>query len=181
MVGQVIDEAAYRRILEYIEIGKKEATLAYQPKDVPPQGYFIPPTIFTDVKPSMRIAREEIFAPVLSVLKVRDLDQPLEVANGSDYALTGRFFARSEANIERVKAQLEAGNVYINRSCTGAIVGRHPFGGFKMSGSGTKAGGEDYLLHFLVPRVVTENTSRLGLVPETTPEYRDEFLWPKER
>jgi RHH-type proline utilization regulon transcriptional repressor/proline dehydrogenase/delta 1-pyrroline-5-carboxylate dehydrogenase len=181
MVGPVIDEAAYRRILDYIEIGKKEATLAYQAKEVPPHGYFIPPTIFTDVKPNMRIAREEIFGPVLSVLKVRDLDEALEVANGTDYALTGGFFSRSPANIERVKAQLEAGNVYINRSCTGAIVGRHPFGGFKMSGSGTKAGGEDYLLHFLIPRVVTENTSRLGLVPETTPEYRDEFLWPKPR
>jgi len=181
MVGPVIDEAAYRRILEYIEIGKKEATLAYQAKEVPPQGYFIPPTIFTDVKPDMRIAREEIFGPVLSVLKVRDLDEALEVANGTDYALTGGFFSRSPANIERVKAQLEAGNVYINRTCTGAIVGRHPFGGFKMSGGGTKAGGVDYLLHFVVPRVVTENTSRLGLVPEKTPEYRDEFLWPKQQ
>ncbi len=181
MVGPVIDEAAYRRILDYIEIGKKEAKLAYQAKDVPPHGYFIPPTIFTDVKPNMRIAREEIFGPVLSVLKVRDLDEALEVANGTDYALTGGFFSRSPVNIERVKAQLEAGNVYINRSCTGAIVGRHPFGGFKMSGGGTKAGGEDYLLHFLIPRVVTENTSRLGLVPEKTPEYREEFLWPKQQ
>jgi RHH-type proline utilization regulon transcriptional repressor/proline dehydrogenase/delta 1-pyrroline-5-carboxylate dehydrogenase len=181
MVGPVIDEPAYRRILDYIEIGKKEATLAYQAKEVPPHGYFVPPTIFTDVKPNMRIAREEIFGPVLSVLKVRDLDEALEVANSTDYALTGGFFSRSPANIERVKAQLEAGNVYINRSCTGAIVGRHPFGGFKMSGGGTKAGGEDYLLHFVVPRVVTENTSRLGLVPEKTPEYREEFLWPKER
>lgn len=179
VVGPVIDEAAYRRILEYIEIGKKEATLAYQAKEVPPHGYFIPPTIFTDVKPNMRIAREEIFGPVLSVLKVRDLDEALEVANGTDYALTGGFFSRSPDNIERVKARLEAGNVYINRSCTGAIVGRHPFGGFKMSGSGTKAGGEDYLLHFLVPRVVTENTSRHGFAPEQSPEYRDEFLWPK--
>jgi RHH-type transcriptional regulator, proline utilization regulon repressor / proline dehydrogenase / delta 1-pyrroline-5-carboxylate dehydrogenase len=181
MVGPVIDEAAYRRILDYIEIGKKEATLAYQAKEVPPHGYFIPPTIFTDVKPIMRIAREEIFGPVLSVLKVRDLDEALEVANGTDYALTGGFFSRSPANIERIKAQLEAGNVYINRSCTGAIVGRHPFGGFKMSGGGTKAGGEDYLLHFLIPRVVTENTSRHGVVPEKTPEYREEFLWPKKQ
>jgi RHH-type transcriptional regulator, proline utilization regulon repressor / proline dehydrogenase / delta 1-pyrroline-5-carboxylate dehydrogenase len=181
MVGPVIDEPAYRRILEYIEIGKKEATLAYQAKEVPPHGYFIPPAIFADVKPNMRIAREEIFGPVLSVLKVRDLDEALEVANGTDYALTGGFFSRSPDNIERVKARLEAGNVYINRSCTGAIVGRHPFGGFKMSGSGTKAGGEDYLLHFLVPRVVTENTSRHGFAPETSPEYRDEFLWPKPR
>src|SRR5213592_650211 len=181
MVGPVIDEAAYRRIVEYIEIGKGEAKLAYQAKELPRQGYFIPPTIFTDVKANMRIAREEIFGPVLSVLKVRDLDEALEVANGTDYALTGGFFSRSPANIERVKAQLEAGNVYINRSCTGAIVGRHPFGGFKMSGGGTKAGGEDYLLHFLLPRVVTENITRHGLAPEKAPEHRDEFLWPKPK
>ncbi len=180
VVGPVIDEAAYRRILDYIEVGKSEATLAYQAKDVPPHGYFIPPTIFTGVKSNMRIAREEIFGPVLSVIKVRDLDEAIEVANGTDYALTGGFFSRSPANIERIKAQLEAGNVYINRPCTGAIVGRHPFGGFKMSGSGTKAGGEDYLLNFLIPRVVTENVTRHGLAPEKTPEYREEFLWPKK-
>jgi RHH-type proline utilization regulon transcriptional repressor/proline dehydrogenase/delta 1-pyrroline-5-carboxylate dehydrogenase len=180
VVGPVIDEAAYRRILDYVEAGKSEATLAYQAKDIPPHGYFIPPTIFTGVKPNMRIAREEIFGPVLSVLKVRDLDEAIEVANGTDYALTGGFFSRSPANIERIKAQLEAGNVYINRPCTGAIVGRHPFGGFKMSGSGTKAGGEDYLLNFLIPRVVTENVASHGLTPEKTPEHRDEFLWPKQ-
>ncbi len=180
VVGPVIDEAAYRRILEYIEIGKTEATLAYQAKEVPPHGYFVPPTIFTGVKPNMRIAREEIFGPVLSLIKVHDLDEAIEVANSTDYALTGGFFSRSPANIDRVKAQLEAGNVYINRPCTGAIVGRHPFGGFKMSGGGTKAGGEDYLLNFLIPRVVIENVTRHGLAPEKTPEYRDEFLWPKE-
>jgi len=176
VVGPVIDEAAYRRILDYIEVGKSEATLAYQAKDIPPHGYFIPPTIFTGVKPNMRIAREEIFGPVLSVIKVRDLDEAIDVANGTDYALTGGFFSRSPANIERIKARLEAGNLYINRPCTGAIVGRHPFGGFKMSGGGTKAGGEDYLLNFLIPRVVTENVARHGLAPEKTPEYRDEFL-----
>ncbi|PYK17987.1 MAG: L-glutamate gamma-semialdehyde dehydrogenase [Verrucomicrobia bacterium] len=180
VVGPVVDKAAYRRILDYIDVGKSEATLAYQAKDVPPHGYFIPPTIFTGVRPNMRIAREEIFGPVLSAIKVRDLDEAIQVANGTEYALTGGFFSRSPANIERVKAQLEAGNVYINRPCTGAIVGRHPFGGFKMSGGGTKAGGEDYLLNFLIPRVVTENVTRHGLAPEKTPEYRDEFLWPKQ-
>jgi len=181
MVGPVIDEAAYKRIQEYIDIGKGEATLAYQAKEVPPEGYFIPPTIFTDVKPDMRIAREEIFGPVLSVLKVRDLDEAIDVANGTDYALTAGFFSRSPANIDRAKAQIEAGNVYINRSCTGAVVGRHPFGGFKMSGGGTKAGGADYLLQFLLPRVVTENVTRHGFAPEETPQYRDEFLWPKRQ
>jgi RHH-type proline utilization regulon transcriptional repressor/proline dehydrogenase/delta 1-pyrroline-5-carboxylate dehydrogenase len=175
-VGPVVDERAYKRILEMIEVGKKEATLAYQAKDVPNDGYFIPPTIFTNVKPNARIAREEIFGPVLSVIKVRDLDEAIAVANSTDYALTAGFFSRSPANIERVKAELEAGNVYINRSCTGAVVGRHPFGGFKMSGGGTKAGGRDYLLQFLIPRVVTENIMRHGFAPEETPRYRDEFL-----
>jgi RHH-type proline utilization regulon transcriptional repressor/proline dehydrogenase/delta 1-pyrroline-5-carboxylate dehydrogenase len=180
-VGPVIDETAYKRILNYIEIGKSEATLAYQREDVPSKGYFIPPTIFVDVKPGMRIAREEIFGPVVSVIKVRDLEEAIAVANGTDYALTAGFFSRSPANIERAKAQIEAGNLYINRSCTGAIVGRHPFGGFKMSGGGSKAGGADYLLHFLLPRVVTENVTRHGFAPEETPRYRDEFLWPKPK
>jgi RHH-type proline utilization regulon transcriptional repressor/proline dehydrogenase/delta 1-pyrroline-5-carboxylate dehydrogenase len=159
-----------------IEVGKKEATLAYQAKDIPKEGYFIPPTIFTDVKPEHRLAREEIFGPVLSVIKVRDLDEAILVANSTDYALTAGFFSRSPANIERMKAELEAGNVYINRSCTGAVVGRHPFGGFKMSGGGTKAGGGDYLLQFLIPRIVTENIMRHGFAPEETARYREEFL-----
>jgi len=178
-VGPVIDKIAYQRIKDYIDIGKSEATLAFQQQNVPSEGYFIPPTIFTGVQPNTRIAREEIFGPVLSVLKVRDLDEAIEVANGTDYALTAGFFSRSPANIERAKAEIEAGNVYINRSCTGAVVGRHPFGGFKMSGGGTKAGGEDYLLQFLLPRVVTENIMRHGFAPEETPQYRDEFLPPR--
>ncbi|HEY0369802.1 MAG TPA: L-glutamate gamma-semialdehyde dehydrogenase [Chthoniobacterales bacterium] len=180
-VGPVIEEKAYKGIRERIEHGKTEATLAYQATNIPPTGYFIPPTIFTDVKPDSRLAQEEIFGPVLSVIRVRDLDEAIKVANGTKYALTAGFFSRSPANIERVKAELEAGNVYINRSCTGAVVGRHPFGGFKMSGGGTKAGGTDYLLNFVVPRVVTENIMRHGFAPETTPQFREEFLgrWSK--
>jgi RHH-type proline utilization regulon transcriptional repressor/proline dehydrogenase/delta 1-pyrroline-5-carboxylate dehydrogenase len=177
-VGPVIDETAYRRMLDTIEAGKKEATLAYQGTDIPTEGYFVPPTIFTDVKPDMRLSCEEIFGPVLSVIRVRDLDEAIRVANDTDYALTAGFFSRSPANIERVKAELVAGNVYINRSCTGAVVGRHPFGGFKMSGGGTKAGGGDYLLQFLVPRVVTENIMRHGFAPDTTPEFRPPFGQP---
>jgi RHH-type proline utilization regulon transcriptional repressor/proline dehydrogenase/delta 1-pyrroline-5-carboxylate dehydrogenase len=179
LVGPVIDETAYRRQLEIIEAGKKEATLAFQGK-VPAEGFFVPPTIFTGVTPEMRLAREEIFGPVLSVMKVRNLDEAIRVANDTDYALTAGFFSRSPANIERVKAELVAGNVYINRSCTGAVVGRHPFGGFKMSGGGTKAGGGDYLLQFLVPRVVTENIMRHGFAPDTTPEFRPPFGAPAE-
>jgi RHH-type proline utilization regulon transcriptional repressor/proline dehydrogenase/delta 1-pyrroline-5-carboxylate dehydrogenase len=167
-------------MLETIEAGKKEATLAFQ-GSVPAEGFFVPPTIFTDVKPAMRLSCEEIFGPVLSVIRVRDLDEAIRVANDTDYALTAGFFSRSPANIERVKAELVAGNVYINRSCTGAVVGRHPFGGFKMSGGGTKAGGGDYLLQFLVPRVVTENIMRHGFAPDTTPLHRDEFSWPPRR
>jgi RHH-type proline utilization regulon transcriptional repressor/proline dehydrogenase/delta 1-pyrroline-5-carboxylate dehydrogenase len=174
MVGPVIDETAYRRQLEIIEAGKKEATLAFQGA-VPPEGFFVPPTIFTGVTANMRLAREEIFGPVLSVMKARDFDEAIRMANDTDYALTAGFFSRSPANIERVKAELVAGNVYINRSCTGAVVGRHPFGGFKMSGGGTKAGGGDYLFQFLVPRVVTENIMRHGFAPDTTPEFRAPF------
>ena len=178
-VGPVIDEKAHKNILNYIEIGKNESRLAFQRGDVPEKGFFIPPTIFTNVDPKNRIACEEIFGPVLSVIKARDLDEAFEIANGTEFALTAGFFSRSPANIERAKAEIVAGNVYINRSCTGAVVGRHPFGGFKMSGGGTKAGGADYLLQFVVPRVVTENITRHGFAPETTPQYRDEFLPPR--
>ncbi|MDQ6911863.1 MAG: proline dehydrogenase family protein [Verrucomicrobiota bacterium] len=174
-VGPVIDEKAYNQIQKRIAQGLTEATLAYQAKNLPDKGYFIPPTIFTNVKPEHTLACNEIFGPVLSVLKARDLDHAIEIANSTEYALTAGFFSRSPANIERVKGALVAGNVYINRSCTGAVVGRHPFGGFRMSGGGTKAGGGDYLLNFLVPRVVTENIMRHGFAPETTPMYRAEF------
>jgi RHH-type proline utilization regulon transcriptional repressor/proline dehydrogenase/delta 1-pyrroline-5-carboxylate dehydrogenase len=175
-VGPVIDKTAYDRILEYIDIGKREATLAYQKGNVPNEGFFVPPTIFTNVQPNFRIGCEEIFGPVLGVFKARDLTEAIEIANSTEFALTAGFFSRSPANIERAKAEIIAGNVYINRSCTGAVVGRHPFGGFKMSGAGTKAGGADYLLNFVVPRVVTENIMRHGFAPESTPEHRDEFL-----
>lgn len=165
-VGPVIDEAAYTRILAFIEIGKQEGKRAFQGKVPAGEGYFIPPTIFTDVSPKARIAQEEIFGPVLCVLKAENLDEAIAWANGTQFALTGGFFSRSPANIERVRAELEVGNLYINRGITGAIVARHPFGGFKMSGGGTKAGGRDYLKHFLLPRVVTENTMRRGFAPE---------------
>jgi RHH-type proline utilization regulon transcriptional repressor/proline dehydrogenase/delta 1-pyrroline-5-carboxylate dehydrogenase len=112
------------------------------------------------------VARDELFGPVLAVLRARDLDHALALANDTDYALTAGVFSRSPAHIRRAKAELRAGNVYVNRATTGAVVGRQPFGGYGMSGVGSKAGGPDYLLQFLDPRVVTENTVRQGFAAE---------------
>lgn len=163
-MGPVIDEEAQKRILSMIDRGRQEARLAYQ-GEVPSEGYFVPPTIFVDVKPDGFLAQNEIFGPVLSVMRAKDIDHALEIANGTEYALTGGLYSRSPANIEKVKWGFEVGNLYINRGCTGAMVDRHPFGGFKMSGAGSKTGGPDYLLNFVEPRVVTENTLRRGFAP----------------
>lgn len=163
-VGPVIDHSAQKRILEYIEMGKKEAKLAFQGIQ-PEGGYFVPPTIFADVAPTAAIAQEEIFGPVLAVIKVSNFTEALNVANDTDYALTGGLYSRTPSHIERVYKEYEVGNLYINRGITGAIVSRQPFGGFKLSGVGSKAGGADYLLQFLEPRVVTENIQRQGFAP----------------
>jgi len=137
MIGPVIDAEAHERVLRYIEIGKTEGRLAFQGSAPAGAGYFVPPTIFADVKPDARIAQEEIFGPVLAVIRARDLDDAFAIANSTQYALTAGFFSRSPAHIERAATELEAGNVYINRPVTGALVARHPFGGYKMSGGGT--------------------------------------------
>ncbi|MCC6277376.1 MAG: L-glutamate gamma-semialdehyde dehydrogenase [Oligoflexia bacterium] len=163
-IGPVIDDQAYKKIMDMIEVGKSEAKLAYQAQ-APSQGYFVPPTIFVDVKPTSRIAQEEIFGPVLAVIKAKDFNEALKIANGTEFALTGGVYSRSPAHIEKAKKEFEVGNLYINRGITGALVGRHPFGGFKMSGMGSKAGGPDYLTQFLEPRTVTENTMRRGFAP----------------
>jgi RHH-type proline utilization regulon transcriptional repressor/proline dehydrogenase/delta 1-pyrroline-5-carboxylate dehydrogenase len=175
IVGPVIDQDAFDRIRKYIEIGKQEAKLAFQGSVPASEGYFIPPTIFVDVPPRARIAQEEIFGPVLSVFRAADLDHAVAIANDCQYALTGGVFSRSPANIERVKAGMQVGNLYINRSITGALVGRHPFGGFKMSGVGTKAGGHDYLQHFLFPRAISENTMRRGFAPDEVVSGASDF------
>ena len=164
-VGPVVDKEAYERIKRYVEIGKGEARLAFEGKAPEGEGYFVAPTIFGEVPPTARIAKEEIFGPVLAVLKAKDLTEAIAFANDTEFALTGGLYSRSPANIERVKHELTVGNLYINRTITGAIVARHPFGGFKMSGGGTKAGGRDYLLNFVFPRVVTENVLRRGFAP----------------
>jgi RHH-type proline utilization regulon transcriptional repressor/proline dehydrogenase/delta 1-pyrroline-5-carboxylate dehydrogenase len=166
-VGPVIDDEAQKRISEYIEIGKGEATLALacDATELAQVGSFVGPHVFVDVPPNARIAQEEIFGPVLAVIKARDFSHALEIANGTKYALTGGVFSRSPANLKRARAEFEVGNLYLNRGTTGALVERQPFGGFKMSGIGSKAGGPDYLSQFLVPVNVTENTLRRGFAP----------------
>ena len=163
-VGPVIDANARDRILEYIAKGKEESQLALT-MSAPDGGYFIPPTIFSEVSPDATIAQEEIFGPVLAVIKANNFDEALTIANGTDYALTGGLYSRTPDHIERAYREFEVGNLYINRTITGAIVSRQPFGGFKLSGVGSKAGGSDYLLQFLEPRVVTENIQRQGFAP----------------
>ena len=163
-MSSVIDKSARDRILEYIEQGKQESELALS-MSTPEGGYYIPPTIFAGVQPDHTIAQEEIFGPVLAVMKADNFDRALEIANGTDYALTGGLYSRTPSHIDRAAVEFEVGNLYINRNITGAIVARQPFGGFKLSGVGSKAGGPDYLLQFLDPRVVTENIQRQGFAP----------------
>ncbi len=171
-VGPVIDDSARRRIEEAIERGKRESRLVYA-ADVGPlaqEGPYVGPHIFADVPPGSFLAQEEIFGPVLAVLKSRDLDHALEIANGTAYALTGGVYSRSPDHIARIKREFRVGNLYINRKITGALVDRQPFGGFKLSGIGSKAGGPDYLLQFLLPRTITENTMRRGFAPHADSE-----------
>jgi RHH-type proline utilization regulon transcriptional repressor/proline dehydrogenase/delta 1-pyrroline-5-carboxylate dehydrogenase len=166
-VGPVIDADARARIEKMIDIGKAEARLAYAGElgQLKTEGNYVAPHVFAEVPPTGVIAQEEIFGPVLSVLKARDLEHALEIANGTKYALTGGFFSRSPRNIDAVRRRFRVGNLYINRKSTGALVDRQPFGGFKLSGIGSKAGGPDYLLQFVLPRVITENTMRRGFAP----------------
>ena len=166
----VIDQRAFDSIRGMIEIGKQEANCvlevdARQAIAENDNGYYIGPVIFTDVMPDARIAQEEIFGPVLAVIKARDFDHAIEIFNGTEYALTGGIFSRSPANLERARLECECGNLYINRKITGAMVDLQPFGGFKLSGIGSKAGGPDYLIQFCVPRTITENTLRRGFAP----------------
>jgi RHH-type proline utilization regulon transcriptional repressor/proline dehydrogenase/delta 1-pyrroline-5-carboxylate dehydrogenase len=166
-IGPVIDAEAYNRIRAAIDRGKGEARLAFAGEvgSLAEEGFFIAPHIFSDVPKESFLAGEEIFGPVLSMMKAKDWSAALAIANGVQYALTGGVYSRSPANIERSRRQFRVGNLYINRKITGALVGRQPFGGFKLSGGGTQAGGPDYLRNFLLPRCITENTMRRGFVP----------------
>lgn len=168
-IGPVIDDEAKQRILGRIADARKSATLAYAgtvPANLDAVGSYVAPHIFTDVDPSSSLAQDEIFGPVLAVLGARDLDEAIRIANGTRFALTGGFYSRSPSAITRVTREFRVGNLYINRKITGALVDVQPFGGFKLSGIGSKAGGPDYLLQFLVPRCVTENTLRHGFTPD---------------
>ena len=152
-MGPVINETARKTILEYIEIGKREGRLVAG-GEAPSGGYFIPPTIIADVEPGARIFQEEIFGPVLAVTKARDFEHALGLANDSQYGLTGAVFTTNPDHVREAKERFHVGNLYFNRKCTGAMVGAHPFGGFNMSGTDSKAGGPDYLLLFLQAKAV---------------------------
>jgi RHH-type proline utilization regulon transcriptional repressor/proline dehydrogenase/delta 1-pyrroline-5-carboxylate dehydrogenase len=171
-VGPVIDDDAADKVARYIGIGRDEATLALA-VDVPDAAAlrratgrpFVGPHVFSGVLPTHRLATDEIFGPVLAVMKAQTFDEALAIANGTAYKLTGGVFSRTPSHLERARREFRVGNLYLNRGVTGALVGRQPFGGFGMSGVGSKAGGSDYLLQFVEPRVCTENTMRRGFAP----------------
>ena len=158
-VGAVVDRSQYESILGYIDVGAAEGRIVHGGKARDGAGFYIEPTIIADLAPEARIVREEIFGPVLAVVKVRDFDHALEVANASEYGLTGSVYTRDRAKLERAVAEFDIGNLYLNRKCTGAMMGIHPFGGVKMSGTNTKSGGPDYLVNFMEAKAVGE---RLG-------------------
>ncbi|MEM1256087.1 MAG: L-glutamate gamma-semialdehyde dehydrogenase [Cyanobacteria bacterium P01_H01_bin.21] len=163
-VGPVIDATSQQRIQKFVEVGKQEGDMALS-IEPPATGYFVGPTIFTQISPDAQIAQQEIFGPVVAVISAKTFEEALTIANGTDYALTGGLFSRTPEHIEQAQTSFEVGNLYINRGITGAIVARQPFGGFKLSGVGSKAGGADYLLQFMEPSVVTENIQRQGFAP----------------
>ncbi len=165
-LGPVIDREAYDRICSTIEQSKSEHRLIFQENSARPNdGFYVPPAIFAEVDPASRLAQEEIFGPVLAVMRAKNFDEAIEIAMNSRYALTGGVYSRSPAHLDQAKKEYRVGNLYLNQKITGAIVNRQPFGGMKMSGTNAKAGGPDYLMQFVHPRTVTENTLRRGFAP----------------
>lgn len=164
----LIDEAALRKVQQYVKIGRNEGRCVLDPETIPlpDKGFYAAPAIFAEVDPKARIAQDEIFGPVLAVIKAKDFEEALEIANSVEYALTGGVYTRSPSHIEQAFREFRVGNLYINRKITGALVARQPFGGLKLSGIGSKAGGPDYLLQFMEPRTITENTLRRGFAPD---------------
>jgi 1-pyrroline-5-carboxylate dehydrogenase len=156
-VGPVVSERAMKTILKYIDIGKKEGRLVVGGKRVAGlDGYYIEPTVIADVKPDAVIAQEEIFGPVLAIIKSNNYDHAMTIANGTKYGLTGAVYSKNPKKIEQARREFFVGNLYLNRKCTGALVGVHPFGGFNMSGTDSKAGGRDYLLLFLQAKSIAQ-------------------------
>jgi 1-pyrroline-5-carboxylate dehydrogenase len=148
-LGAVIDQKAFNKIREYIEVGRREGrVVAGGEVDEAGKGYFIPPTVVADVDPQARLAQEEVFGPLLAFIKASDYDDALRIANNTEYGLTGAVYSRDEDRLERARDEFHVGNLYLNRKCTGALVGVHPFGGFNLSSTDSKAGGPDYLLLF---------------------------------
>jgi RHH-type proline utilization regulon transcriptional repressor/proline dehydrogenase/delta 1-pyrroline-5-carboxylate dehydrogenase len=169
-MGPVIDARACENIRKAIERGKQAAKLALEVDTSHlGEGHFVGPTVFSEVPRDSPLAQEEIFGPVLAIMRAANFQEALEIANGTSYALTGGVYSRSPENLARARREFRIGNLYLNRKTTGAIVGRQPFGGFKMSGVGSKAGGPDYLLQFVEPRTITENTVRRGFAPQADP------------
>ncbi len=166
-VGPVIDAEAHERLTGAIARARREFDVVLERGDVPDDGFFVGPTVVAGADPDSWLATEELFGPVLAVFRVPDFAAGLSLANRSDYALTAGVFTRSAAHIRRATEELRAGNVYVNRPITGAVVGRQPFGGSGLSGVGSKAGGPDYLLQFCDPQVTTENTVRQGFAADT--------------
>ncbi len=168
--GPVINEVAYKRVLNYIEVGKMEGRLLTggSPIANADAGYYIAPTVFADVAPTARLAQEEIFGPVLAVIKSESFDHALAIANDTEYGLTGAIYSSSRDRLNRARDEFHVGNLYLNRKCTGAMVGAHPFGGFNMSGTDSKAGGPDYLTLFTQAKSVAE---KLGVV---SPEVEEQ-------
>lgn len=175
-VPPLIEAEAQARVLRYVEEGRRTARLLVQGRRPAGEGYYVAPAVFVDVQPHDALARDEIFGPVLTVFRAPDMDAALALALDSEYALTGGLYSRNPRNIERVRREFRVGNLYVNRKTTGAIVGRQPFGGLGLSGVGDKAGGPDYLLQFLEPRVISENTTRRGFAPEEADKRRGAAL-----
>ena len=155
-MGAMIDAGAQKKTNDYIKIGQGEGRTVLQGSSTPDSGYFVAPTIIADVDRNARLAQEEIFGPVLAVIKAKDFDDGLEIANGTEYGLTGALFSNDRFRLERARRDFHVGNLYLNRKCTGALVDVQPFGGFNMSGTDSKAGGRDYLQLFLQAKSITE-------------------------
>lgn len=155
-MGPVIDESAFKKIQSYIEIGRKEGELVCGGGTIGETGYFLEPTVFSEVNPDARIMKEEIFGPVVAFTRAKDFAQAMEIANNTEYGLTGALFTKDRELIEKAREEFHVGNLYFNRKCTGAMVGGHPFGGFNMSGTDSKAGGKDYLLLFTQAKLSSE-------------------------